>query len=75
VIVDSSWSKQTNRHSYNALSGVLVIFGKESGKLFFIGVRNKYCAACMYQNKQTGAKKNKSYLLQKLELSISINGK
>ena len=73
VILDGDWSKRTNRHSYNALSGVGVIFRKETGKLLYIGVRNKYCAACVYQNKQTGTKK--TYLFQKLKWSISINGK
>ena len=30
----------------NALSGVGVIFGKETKKLLYIGVRNKFCSAC-----------------------------
>jgi len=42
VIVDAGWSKRT----YNAKSGVGVIIGKETGKLLFVGVRNKYCTAC-----------------------------
>ena len=46
VIVDAGWSKRTHKHSYNALSCVGVIFGKETKKLLFIGVRNKYCAVC-----------------------------
>jgi len=41
VIVDGGWCIQSHRHSYNALSGVIVIFGKETKKLLFIGVRNK----------------------------------
>ena len=32
--------------TYNAKSGVGVIIGKATGKLLFIGVRNKYCTAC-----------------------------
>ena len=37
----------THKHLYNALSGVGVgvIVGKHTGKLLYIGVRNKYCAA------------------------------
>ena len=30
VIVDGGWSKRTHKHSYNALSCVDVIFGKET---------------------------------------------
>ncbi len=46
VIVDGGWSKRSHRHSYNANSGVAIIIGKETEKLLFIGVRNKYCTAC-----------------------------
>ena len=46
VIVDGGWSKRSHKHTYNAKSGVAVIIGKETGKLLFIGVRNKYCHAC-----------------------------
>ena len=41
VIVDGGWSKRSHRHSYNANSGVAIIIGKETGKILFIGVRNK----------------------------------
>ena len=33
VIVDAGWSKRTHKHTYNALSGVGVIFGQQTGKL------------------------------------------
>ena len=46
VIVDGGWSKRSHRHSYNAKSGVGVIIGQATGKLLYIGVRNKYCTAC-----------------------------
>ena len=46
VIVDGGWSKRSHKHSYNAKSGVAIIIGKETGRLLFIGVRNKYCHAC-----------------------------
>lgn len=46
VIVDAGWSKRSHKHTYNAKSGVGVIIGKETGKILFIGVRNKYCTAC-----------------------------
>ncbi len=46
VIVDGGWSKRSHKHSYNANSGVAIIIGKETSKLLYIGVRNKYCHAC-----------------------------
>ena len=46
VIVDDGWSKRAHKHSYNAKSGVGIIIGKETGKILFMGVRNKYCAVC-----------------------------
>jgi len=42
VIVDSGWSKRAHKHSYNAKSGVEIIIGKETRKILFMGVRNKY---------------------------------
>ena len=46
VVVDGGWSKRSHKHSYNANSGVGIILGKETGKLLFLGVRNKFCYAC-----------------------------
>ena len=46
VIVDGGWSKRSHRHSYNANSGVGIIIGKETSKILFLGVRNKYCSSC-----------------------------
>lgn len=46
VIVDGGWSKRTHKHSYNANSGVGVIFGAATKKLLYMGVKNKYCAVC-----------------------------
>ncbi len=46
VIVDGGWSKRSHKHSYNANSGFGIILGKETGKLIYLGVRNKYCSAC-----------------------------
>ena len=47
VIVDAGWSKRSHQHSYNANSGVGVIFGVATNKLLYIGVRNKYCAVAL----------------------------
>ena len=43
VIVDSGWSKYSHKHLYNAKSGLGIIIGKETGKISYLGVRNKYC--------------------------------
>ena len=46
VVVDGGWSKRSHKHSYNAKSGVAVIFGSHTRKLLFMGVRNKFCGVC-----------------------------
>ena len=46
VIVDGGWSKCSHKHSYNAKSGIGIIIGKETGKILYMGVRNKYCTVC-----------------------------
>ena len=52
VIVDRGWCKRTHKHSYNALSGVGVIFGKEAKQLLYIGVCNKFCSVCVQESKK-----------------------
>lgn len=45
VIVDGAWAKRSSAGGkHDPLSGVAVIVGFETGKVLFIGVRNKYCA-------------------------------
>ena len=54
VVVDGGWAKRSHKHSYNSLSGVAIIIGKETGKILFMGVRNKYCSSCAQaENKNT----------------------
>jgi len=50
---NGGWSKRSHKHSYNAKLGEAIIIGTETGKLMFIGMRNKYCYACT-----SGKKKN-----------------
>ena len=45
VICDGGWSKTTHKHSHNAYGGVGVIFGTETQKLFYIGMRKKHLFA------------------------------
>ena len=46
VVADGGWSKRSHKHSFNAESGVAVIFGHYTKKLLFLGVRNKFCSVC-----------------------------
>ena len=46
VVVNAGWSKRNHKHSYNANSGIGVIFGAATKALLFIGVRNKYSSVC-----------------------------
>ena len=39
-------SKRAYKHSHNAKSGVGIIIGMETGKILYMGMRNKYCAVC-----------------------------
>ena len=50
MIVDGGWSKRTNKHNYNAKSGVGIIIGKETGKILYMGIRNKFCSICTRAN-------------------------
>jgi len=73
VIVDAGWSKRTHKHTYNALSGVGVIFGKQTGKLLYLGVRNKFCAACTKGTKHT-CFKNWKEASSSMETDIILTG-
>ena len=41
VIVDAGWSKRSHQHSYNANSGIGMIFGAATNKLLYMGAINK----------------------------------
>ena len=41
--MDGGWSKRSHKHSN---SGICIIIGKATGKLPYLGVRNKFCHAC-----------------------------
>ena len=75
VIVDGGWSKRTHKHSYNALSCVGVIFGKETRKLLYIGVRNKFCTVCAKDaSKSHECYKNWSGSSSSMESDIILEG-
>ena len=60
VVVDAGWSKRSHKHSYNANSGVGVIFGATTKKLLHVGVRNKYCSVCSIAHRN-GVEPKKHY--------------
>ncbi|XP_033729993.1 uncharacterized protein LOC117319268 [Pecten maximus] len=80
VICDGGWSKRSHKHSYNALGGVAVIIGAETGKLLHIGVRNKHCYICSHseanhtQPRPHECYKNWSESSQAMESSIIVEG-
>lgn len=50
VIADGAWCKRSYRTNYNANSGAACIVGEKTGKILFLGIRNKYCFMCSQQN-------------------------
>lgn len=46
VVTDGCWSKRSYRTGYNALSGAASIVGYHTGKVIWMGVRNKFCRIC-----------------------------
>ncbi|XP_050512375.1 uncharacterized protein LOC126888289 [Diabrotica virgifera virgifera] len=48
VVTDGAWSKRSYNVNYDAMSGVACIIGYNTGKLLFLGVRNKYCSICSW---------------------------
>ena len=76
VIVDGGWSKRSHKHSYNAKSSVAIILGKRTGKLLYIGVRNKYCSACTQGIPQEKHKcyKNWDASSSEMETDIILDG-
>lgn len=80
VVVDGGWSKRSHKHSYNAKSGVALIIGRETKKLLYLGIRNKYCSICtIAQNKNLPPKqhtcyKNWSGSSSEMEVDILVSG-
>ena len=76
MILDGGWSKRSHKHSYNAKSGVAVIFGQATGKILHLGVRNKYCTACTQGSSQDKhvCYKNWSASSSEMETNIILDG-
>ena len=73
VVVDAGWSKRTHKHTYNALSGVGVIFWQHTGKLLYLDVRNKFCASCGNDKEHT-CFKNWKKSSSSMETDIILTG-
>ena len=62
VVVDGSWMKRSYGTNYDSLSGVGAIIGYHTGKVLFVGIRNKFCTVCdTAQRRGTESKKHKCY--------------
>jgi len=62
VVVDDSWMKRLYGKAYDSLSGVGAIIGYRTGKILFVGIRNKYCAICdVAERKSCEPKAHKCY--------------
>ncbi|CAD0205888.1 unnamed protein product [Chrysodeixis includens] len=46
VYADGAWSARSYGTNFKALSGAAAIIGRRTGKVVFIGVKNKYCLVC-----------------------------
>lgn len=46
VVADCCWSKWSYKTNYSAASGVAAIIGYRTGKVLYMGVKNKYCVIC-----------------------------
>ncbi|XP_050306062.1 uncharacterized protein LOC126745672 isoform X2 [Anthonomus grandis grandis] len=53
VVTDGAWAKRSYNVNYDSSSGVACIVGYKTGKLLFLGIRNKFCSLCSwYENKK-----------------------
>ncbi|KAK5644983.1 hypothetical protein RI129_006283 [Pyrocoelia pectoralis] len=65
VYIDGSWSKRSYGNNYNALSGMIGIIGRHTGKVLFIAVRNKYCCICARADNSESMHKEKAHTCYK----------
>lgn len=75
VIADGAWCKRSYRSAYNAHSGAACIVGQRTGKLLFLGIRNKFCAMCLVNSSQDHlCFKNWSSTSTSMESDIILEG-
>ncbi|XP_036150394.1 uncharacterized protein LOC118648181 isoform X2 [Monomorium pharaonis] len=51
VVADGSWNKRSYGKGYDSLSGVGTILGYRTRKVLYMGVFNKYCSQCDYDER------------------------
>ncbi|EZA52499.1 hypothetical protein X777_08632 [Ooceraea biroi] len=62
VVADGSWIKRSYGSVYDSSSGIGAIISYRTGKVLFVGIRNKYCALCdMAEHRGLKARKHKCY--------------
>ncbi|XP_063386965.1 uncharacterized protein LOC134672945 isoform X1 [Cydia fagiglandana] len=62
VVADGCWSKRSYKKNYNASSGAASIIGRRTGKILYLGIKNKYCSTCAYaQRKETTTPEHACY--------------
>ncbi|EZA62614.1 hypothetical protein X777_07428 [Ooceraea biroi] len=62
VVADGSWMKRSYGSAYDSPSGVGAIIGYCTGKVLFVGVRNKYYVLCdMVEQRGVEVRKHKCY--------------
>ena len=78
VVVDGCWSKRSYQSNYSASSGVATIVGQHTGKVLYIGVRNKFCSICSKNDtnktKPHACTKNFSGCSTSMEADILVQG-
>lgn len=47
VVADACWAKRSYNRNFTSLSGVGAIVGAHTGRVLWIGARNKYCVTCV----------------------------
>ena len=68
-------SNKGHKHSYNASSCVDVIFGKDTRRLLYVGVQNKFCTVCAKDaSKSHKCYKNWSGSSSSMESDIILEG-
>lgn len=80
VEADACWSKRSYNTNYSTLSGCAAIIGVHTGKVLHIGVRNKYCVACVrtfrigVSPREHNCTKNHSGSSTSMEQAILVEG-
>ncbi|XP_064211833.1 uncharacterized protein LOC103314328 [Tribolium castaneum] len=53
VVADGTWGTRSNKSNFNSLTGAAAIVGAHTGKVLYLGVRNKFCMICSRQKERS----------------------